>query len=424
MRVTALDGANRPFLGHRGGVERYDIAVIGGGPAGAATAIQAARSGASVVVFEKGAHGRDKVCGDGLTPRAVGALNELKIDLADAHEIRGLRMIAGKRVRELDWPTTGRFPDHGAVWPRRRLDAALIDAARAAGAEVVFETTATPRINSGRVVGVEAGGRTIAADLTVVAAGAPGAVARLLGADRVADEPFGLAIRTYAATPRHADVHLEACLSLKDEHGTAIPGYGWMFPAGDGTVNIGVGALSTMKGFKQLNLNTLLESYRHLVQDSWELGPNLERPRAWRLPMSTQRRHGPGWVAVGDAAGLVNPMNGEGIDYGLESGMLAADLFVDDPATTPARYDRLVGERFDAFLRTGRRFSFLIGHPRILRSGLWMSVSTDAIANITLAVMGNLVDNTTPGAAGRVMWLADKSLGLADPLLRRTRAAA
>jgi flavin-dependent dehydrogenase len=244
----------------------------------------------------------------------------------------------------------------------------------------------------------------------------------MLGADRVADEPFGLAIRTYAATPRHDDAHLEACLSLKDKHGTAVPGYGWMFPAGDGTVNIGVGALSTMKGFKKLNLNTMLESYRELVQDDWNLGPNEERPRAWRLPMSSQRRHGPGWVAIGDAAGLINPMNGEGIDYGLESGMLAADLFLNDPSTAPARYDAIIGERFDAFLRTGRRFSFLIGHPWILRPGLQLSVSTNAIANITLAVMGNLVDSTTPGAAGRVMWLADKGLGVADPVLRKTRA--
>ncbi len=386
--------------------ERIDIAVIGGGPAGAATAIQAARSGANVVVFEKGAHGRDKVCGDGLTPRAVGALNELKIPLDDAHQIRGLRMIAGKHVRELDWPTTDRFPNHGAVWPRRRLDAALMDAAAEAGARIVYETEAAPVIgDDGRVTGVHADGRRVDADLTVIAAGAQGAVARSLGADRIPDEPFGLAIRTYAATPRHTDVHLEACLSLKDENGTAIPGYGWMFPAGDGTVNIGVGALSTMKGFKKLNLNTLLE-------------------RAWRLPMSTQRRHGPGWVAIGDAAGLVNPMNGEGIDYGLESGMLAADLFLENPATAPARYDQLVGERFDAFLRTGRRFSFLIGHPWILKPGLRLSVSTDAIANITLAVMGNLVDNTTPGAAGRVLSLADKTLGLADPILRKTRARA
>jgi menaquinone-9 beta-reductase len=401
-----------------------DIAVIGAGPAGAATAIRAARVGASVVVFDKAPYGRDKVCGDGLTPRAVGALDELKIDMADAHMIRGLRMIAGKQVRELDWPTTDRFPNHGAVWPRRRLDAALIDAAAEAGAEIVWEAEATPIIDGGRVVGVEAAGQRVEAALTVVAAGAQGAVARMLGAERVADEPFGLAIRTYAATPRHADAHLEACLSLRDERGTPIPGYGWMFPAGDGTVNIGVGALSTMKGFKKLNLNTLLESYRRVVRDAWDLGPNLERPRAWRLPMSAQRRHGPGWVAIGDAAGLVNPMNGEGIDYGLESGMLAADLFLDDPATAPARYDQLVGERFDGFLRTGRRFSFLIGHPWILRPGLRLSVSTDAIANITLAVMGNLVDNTTPGAAGKVMWLADKTLGIADPLLRKTRAAA
>ncbi|WP_158412496.1 NAD(P)/FAD-dependent oxidoreductase [Ilumatobacter nonamiensis] len=416
-------------------MQKVDIAIIGGGPAGAAAAIRAARQGASVIVFEKGPHGRDKVCGDGLTPRAVGALRELEIDMADAHRIRGLRMIAGKTTRELDWPTTGRFPNHGAVWPRRRLDKALIDAAAAAGAEIRFESEALPVLDGDRVVGVEVrptsdervptgAAERIAADLTIVAAGPPGQVARMLGATRVDGETFGLAIRSYAETPRHGDEHLEAMLSLEDENGTAVPGYGWMFPAGDGTVNIGVGALSTMKGFKKLNLNTMLDSYRRVVEPDWEIGPNLERPRAWRLPMSTQKRVGPGWVAIGDAAGLVNPMNGEGIDYGLESGMLAADLFIDDPATVIERYDAEVGERFDAFLRTGRRFSFLIGHPWILKNGLRFSVSTESIANITLAVMGNLVDNETPGAAGRVMWLADKGLGLADPLLRKTRAAA
>ena len=138
--------------------------------------------------------------------------------------------------------------------------------------------------------------------------------------------------------------------------------------------------------------------------------------------MSTQRRHGPGWVAVGDAAGLINPMNGEGIDYGLESGILAADLFLDDPPTAPAIYDAEITERFDAFLRTGRRFSFLIGHPHILRTGLRVAVGTQVAADITLAVMGNLVDSETPGTAGRVLRLADRTLAAADPLLRRTRA--
>jgi flavin-dependent dehydrogenase len=308
------------------------------------------------------------------------------------------------------------------VWPRRRLDAALADAAVEAGAEIVWGSEALPVLDGERVTGVSAGGRTWSAGLVVVAAGAQGAAARLVGAERLPDEPFGLAIRTYAATPRHDDRHLEACLTLRDEAGTPVPGYGWMFPAGDGTVNIGVGALSTMKGFKDLNLNRLLDSYRDQFQADWELGPYLERPRAWRLPMSTKRRSGPGWVAIGDAAGLINPMNGEGIDYGLESGILAADLFVADPATASAEYDRQVGQRFDQFLRTGRRFSFLIGHPWILRNGLRVAVGTQATADITLAVMGNLLDSETPGAAGRVLRLADRALAAADPLLRRTRA--
>ena len=148
----------------------------------------------------------------------------------------------------------------------------------------------------------------------------------------------------------------------------------------------------------------------------------MEKPRAWRLPMSAGRRHGPGWVAVGDAAGLINPMNGEGIDYGLESGMMAADFFLSDPSTAADRYHAALGEKFDGFLRTGRRFSFLIGHPRILRAGLRLAVGTQTIADITLRVMGNLVDSETPGTAGRVLSAADRVLAAADPLLRRTRA--
>ena len=406
---------------------RRDIAVIGAGPAGAATAIRAARGGARVTVFEKASPGRDKVCGDGLTPRAVAALGELGIDLAGAHRIDGLRMIAGNTRRELLWPANNRFGPHGAVWPRRALDRHLVEAAEEAGAEILWETEVMPALaDDGTVVGVAdvGGGERWPADLVVLATGAPGAAARMLGAERVDSEPFGLAIRTYAPSPRHADRHLEACLTLRDAEGGCVPGYGWMFPAGDGTVNIGAGSMSTMKGFRNLNLNRLLDDYRDLVAGEWELGDYLERPRAWRLPMSAVRRHGPGWAAVGDAAGLINPMNGEGIDYGLESGMLIADLFLEDPASAPGAYDRIIGERFDGFLRTGRRFSFLIGHPWILRNGLRLAVGTQAVANITLQVMGNLIDGDTPGVASRVLGAADRGLKLADPLLRRTRAAA
>jgi menaquinone-9 beta-reductase len=405
-------------------MNQRDLLIIGGGPAGSAAAIVAARAGVNVTLFEKGPHGRDKVCGDGLTPRAVAALDELKVDQSSAHRIDGLRMIAGSKTRELAWPTTDRFPNHGAVWPRHRFDTHLIDVAIESGAEVRFESEALPVMDGDRCLGVVSGGETFSAPLTILAAGAQGAAAKMLGAERDQDEPFGLAIRAYAPTPRHAERHLEACLSLRDEHGTAVPGYGWMFPAGDGTVNIGVGALSTMKGFKKLNLNTLLDQYAAIVREPWGLGDYLDKPRAWRLPMSCVRRHGPGWLAAGDAAGFVNPMNGEGIDYALESGMLAVEQFLSNPATAPGVYDQLVGERFDSFLRTGRRFSFLIGHPWLLKPGLRIAVGTQATADITLAVMGNLVDSRTPGAAGRVLQLADGALKLADPLLRRTRAAA
>lgn len=403
---------------------QYDILIIGGGPAGSSAAITAARAGLKVALFEKSPYGRDKVCGDGLTPRAIAALNELRIDHSVAHRIDGLRMIAGKKERELSWPTTARFPNHGAVWPRQKFDNHLLDVAIASGADVKFDSEALPEIEGDRVVGVRVGADVFRAPYTILAAGAQGMAAKMLGAERDPNETFGLAIRAYAPTPRHAERHLEACLSLRDEHGTPVPGYGWMFPAGDGTVNIGVGALSTMKGFKKLNLNTLLDQYASIVRDSWSLGDYIEKPRAWRLPMSCMKRHGNGWVAVGDAAGFVNPMNGEGIDYGLESGMLAVEQFIADPVAAPANYDRVVGERFDAFLRTGRRFSFLIGHPWLLRPGLRIAVGTQSAADITLAVMGNLIDSSTPGAAGRVMKIADGALRVADPVLRRTRAKA
>ncbi len=405
-------------------MQQRDLVIIGGGPGGSAAAMVAARAGLKVIVFEKGPHGRDKVCGDGLTPRAVAALNELHVDHSGAHRIDGLRMIAGKKTRELAWPTGTRFPSHGAVWPRNKLDTYLIDQAIAAGAEVRFSTEALPAIENGQVVGVDAGGERILAPLTILAAGAQGLAASMLGAERDPEETFGLAIRAYAPTPRHAERHLEACLSLRDEHGTAVPGYGWMFPAGDGTVNIGVGALSTMKGFKKLNLNRLLDQYAAIVREPWSLGEYVDKPRAWRLPMSSLKRFGPGWVAIGDAAGFVNPMNGEGIDYALESGIVAVEEFLADPANATANYDRVVGERFDAFLRTGRRFSFIIGHPWLLKPGLRIAVGTQTAADITLAVMGNLIDSATPGAAGRVMRVADTTLRWADPLLRKTRAKA
>lgn len=415
--------------------ENYDLIVIGAGPGGSAAAITAARSGARVIVLEKGDYGRDKICGDGLTPRAIKVLDKLGFDYGDAHRIRGLRMQANGKDRELDWASDGRFPSYGAVWRRTELDAALIDAAIGAGADIRYNSTAIPLVettaaNHQRCIGVEVSRKTsegvktsrIYAPMTFLAAGAAGKAARVLGATRLEGETYGLAIRAYAKSPRHDDDMLEACLTMSDAQGRSVPGYGWMFPCGDGTVNVGTGALSSMKGFKHLNLNELLEIYRKHVQGPWELGEWESKPRAWRLPMTVEKRQGPGWMAVGDAAGMVNPMNGEGIDYALEAGTMAAEFFIQNPETAPDQYEIALQNGFDEFLKTGRRFSLLIGHPWILKSGLRFAMSTDKIANITLQVMGNLVEADTGGSVGKTYRGTEKLLAKLEPVLRRTKA--
>jgi geranylgeranyl reductase family protein len=394
-------------------MQQHDLLIIGGGPAGSAAAITAARAGLKVVLFEKGPYGRDKVCGDGLTPRAIGALNDLGIDHSVAHKIDGLRMITGKKQRELAWPTTARFPNHGAVWPRQRFDNHLLDVAISSGADVRFESEALPVLEDGRVVGVSVGTETFRAPFTILAAGAQGMAAKMLGAERDPNEPFGLAIRAYAPTPRHAERHLEACLSLSDEHGVAVPGYGWMFPAGDGTVNIGVGALSTMKGFKKLNLNTLLDQYATLVRDSWSLGDYIEKPRAWRLPMSCTKRHGPGWVAIGDAAGFVNPMNGEGIDYGLETGHLAAQLFADTPANSRMDFTtvwpKILSDQYGTAFSIARRLAGLITVPKLLPTFGPIGMRSQFLMTIALRVMGNLITPQDKDVTARLWHYAGKS---------------
>ena len=400
-------------------MERCDVAVIGAGPAGAAAATWLARGGADVVLLEKAARGRDKSCGDGLTPRAVLELDRLGLDLDRWHRIDGLRVQAGRTVREVRWPA-GAFPPVGAVAPRAGFDASVMQVAVDAGADLREHAPAEPVVDGDRVTGVRVGTAELRADLVVIASGAGSAAARAVGATRVEGSPFGRAIRAYAPSGRSDDRFMEACLTVQGPDRSIVPGYGWVFPAGDGTVNIGVGALSTMRSFRQLNLNTMLDAYTAQVGATWELGPFTDRPRAWRLPMHVERRGGPGWVAVGDAAGLVNPFNGEGIDYALESGRHAAEAFLARPGIAHATYTAILAEHYDRFFATARRFAWVIGRPRLLRSLLAVALSTGFTMELVLDIMANLVDEEHPGLAGRLLDVGGRALALADPLLVRS----
>jgi flavin-dependent dehydrogenase len=240
-------------------MEQVDIAVIGAGPAGSSAAAWAARGGASVALFEKATQGRDKSCGDGLTPRAIEECRRLGIDVERFHRIDGLRVQAGSKVREVFWPD-GAFPPVGAVAPRAEFDAMVMQAAIDSGADLRENSPAELWIEDNRVLGVICRGEKVRAGLTVIASGAGSPAARAVGATRIASSPFGLAIRGYIPSTRADDRYMEACLTVKGPDGSIVPGYGWVFPAGNGIVNIGVGALSTMKNFSDLNLNTMLEA--------------------------------------------------------------------------------------------------------------------------------------------------------------------
>ncbi len=403
-------------------MERCDVAVIGAGPAGSAAATWAARDGADVVLFEKAERGRDKSCGDGLTPRAIAELERLGVEMDGFHRIDGLRVQAGRAEREVLWPD-GAFPPRGAVAPRAQFDALLMDTAVKAGADLREHCAAEPVVERGRVVGVRTPAGEVRADLVVVASGAGSPAARALGAVRVPTSPFGLAIRGYVPSTRADDRYMEACLTVKGPDGGIVPGYGWVFPAGDGMVNIGVGALSTMRNFSDLNLNTMLDAYTEQVRESWGLGEFIARPRAWRLPMHVEHRGGPGWVVVGDAAGLVNPFNGEGIDYGLETGRLVAECFAASPRHAHVAYLHRLEAEYDEFFATARRFAWVIGRPQLLRVLLGFALSTGFTMRLVLDIMANLVEPEHPGLAGRALSIGGRGLAVLDPVLSRSSAA-
>lgn len=395
-----------------------DVVVIGAGPGGSAAAAWAARGGARVALLEKAGQGRDKSCGDGLTPRAVAECRRLGVDLSSFHRIDGLRVQAGSKVREVAWPE-GPYPSVGAVAPRTEFDAQVMRAAVDAGAELREHCAAEPWIDDDGIVrgAVTADGTRISADLTVLATGAGSRAATLVGATRVETSPFGLAIRGYAPSTRADDPCMEACLTVAGPDGSIVPGYGWVFPAGDGMVNVGVGALSTMRDFGDLNLNTMLASYTAQVREQWGLGEFTARPRAWRLPMHVSRRSGPGWVAVGDAAGLVNPFNGEGIDYAMESGRHAAEAFLEQPGIAWAIYGDVLRREYDPFFSTARRFAWVIGRPKLLAGLLSIALSTGLTMRVVLELMANLVEPSRPSLAGTLLKVGGRALALADPLL-------
>ena len=320
-----------------------DVIVVGAGPAGATAATYLARSGVDVLLLEKSTFPRDKVCGDGLTPRGVKQVLALGVDVSGDDWIRnkGLRVVGGGTTLELPWPTLADFPDFGLVRPRRDFDEMLATLAVKAGARMHQAVTVTaPEIDdrTGAVTGVTAktadGPARFHAPLVLAADGVSARLAAGLGINKRDDRPIGVAVRRYYTSPPHprrlprippgavgperpgalqAAARLRLDLRPRRRHRERRPRHAEL-----------------VQGVRQHRLPGAAADLagRHPGGVGTARGER-DRPDRRRRSADGLQPHSAlrdGLLLVGDAGGAVNPFNGEGIAYAMESAALAAEV--------------------------------------------------------------------------------------------------
>ena len=410
--------------------ERYDVVIVGGGPSGAAGAFWLAERGRNVLVVEKKRFPREKTCGDGLTPRAVRQLHDMGLaePLADHLRFEGLRSIAHGITLELKWPDHPDFPPYGYVVRRRDLDEMVANRAVKAGATLWTGTEAVEPVADGGLVtgavlrrGVDDSHETVHARYVIVADGANSRFGRALGTSRDRTYPLGMAVRGYFQSPFHDEPWIESHLDLRDKHGKHLPGYGWIFPVGDGTINVGVGLLSTFAGWKDVNTSQLMEAFCETAPARWGISPDTAcgAPTGGKLPtgLSVFPRVGPTWCTVGDAAGSVNPFNGEGISVAYETGRMAADA-VDVALRTGdglalQRYPAQLEATYGLYFKVARAFVRAIGNPAVMRELTRVGFMSRSLMEWVLRIMANLLRPEELGPAEVAYRLVERLVAFA-----------
>jgi menaquinone-9 beta-reductase len=395
-----------------------DVLVVGAGPAGSAAAAWAARGGAEVVLADAAVFPRDKTCGDGLTPRAVGELQRLGLDdWLRAHAVnQGLRAHGFGQTLLLPWPG-GTLPSWGSAVARTELDDHLRTTAIKAGATAIDGARAVDVRREGeRVAGVvfktDDGPVEIGCRHLVVADGVRSPLGKVLGREWHRDTVYGVAGRSYVASGMSDDPWISSHLELRDDAGKVLSGYGWIFPLGTGEVNIGVGTLATSKRPADFAIKPLMSQYAELRRDEFELSGELRMPTSALLPMggAVTNVAGPNWALIGDAAACVNPLNGEGIDYGLESGRLVADMIADGDDLATA-WPALLCEHYGEAFSIARRLAGLVTIPHLLSTLGPAGMRSDWLMTLALRWMGNLVTDEDRDRAARVWrWAGRRSI--------------
>ena len=274
---------------HTSAAETADVIVVGAGPGGSSVAAYLAMAGLDVLLLEKTHFPREKVCGDGLTPRAVRELVSLGIPLPEDDgwiKNKGLRIIGGGMRLQLDWPDNASFPPYGLVRTRQDFDDILARHAVAQGAQLRegVNVVAPIKGGDGHIVGVEAkemgpDGRATGqllsyrAPLVIAADGNSSRLSLAMGREKREDRPMGVAVRAYYTSPRHDDDYLESWLELwsKDAQGKRVllPGYGWIFGVGDGTSNVGLGILNTSAAFGKTDYRQVMRQWVETMPAEW-----------------------------------------------------------------------------------------------------------------------------------------------------------
>jgi len=411
-----------------------DVIVVGAGPAGASTAYHLAQAGIDVLLLEKAAFPRDKICGDGLTPRAVRQLVGMGLDLDGPgwQKNNGLRIVGAGHRLELPWPDLASFPPYGAVRTRMDLDETLARHAEKAGARLVERTAVTGPVvdeRTGRVVGVTAkpvddrGRRvgdevTYSAPVVVACDGVSSRMATSLGLERRENRPMAVAVRAYYTTPRHDDPWMESWLELWDGpvgQSNLLPGYGWIFGVGDGTANVGLGILNTSAAFQSVDYKDLLVRWLANTPEEWGFRDEnlVGRIGSAALPMGFNRKphYTRGMLLVGDAGGMVNPFNGEGIDYALEAGHIAADTILQALARPEGAarervlegYAAALDAAYGGYFTLGRVFARMIGNPTFMKQATRYGLPRHALMRFMLKLMANLTDPRDGDVSDRII---------------------
>ncbi|UGT64618.1 geranylgeranyl reductase family protein [Nocardia asteroides] len=400
-----------------------EVLVVGAGPAGSAAAAWAARDGRDVLLIDGAVFPRDKTCGDGLTPRATAELEHLGLGpWLRAHTVNhGLRMTGFGREELLPWPV-GSFPTYGSAVPRTELDDTLRQTAVKSGARMLDGTKAVEVLRDGeRVRGITvktgSGMHTVECRTLVVADGVRSPIGKQLGRSWHRRFAYGTAARAYIRSARSDDQWITSHLELRNADGALVPGYGWIFPLGNGEVNIGVGSLATERRPSHIALKPLLEHYTAQRRDEWAFDGELRAVASALLPMggAVSNVAGPNWVLIGDAAGCVNPLNGEGIDYGLEGGHMLAAL-LDEPDLSTV-WPELLRARYGRTFSVARRIAGMATHPRMVPLGGPPLMRSALLRRTAVRVMGNLVTDEDADLTARLWRAAGRGSMRADDLV-------